>query len=352
MVFFHAPDYRETSNPIEGGDMVETVDAPSKAQTFAQLRWYADSYEQAQRGRIRVGEQIRAVLQGRDRAWPIDPMWHVPIGKTKEEKKAGKKRCDEILDEIVGGSPGPVPVLGRTYRRYALDEGSFESEMLAVVELHPTWPWLEEVRGVGAVTGCKLLSRLDIRKAPTISSFWKYGGLATVPGELWKCPTCKKERCWPVGTHVKGQHVTLDGKKCSGKMVKVAGPEHRIRAAMPKGELVEYTNEKGEKKTRRAYDAYAKKLLYLIARAFLRVRGKPSPYAEMYYQFREQLARERPHWAAGGQHYTALRKVEKLFLAHLWLVWREAEGLPVGDPYAHAILGHETEPISPWDMVG
>jgi hypothetical protein len=33
-----------------------------------ELRWIADSYEQAQRVRIQTGERIRALLQGRDSA--------------------------------------------------------------------------------------------------------------------------------------------------------------------------------------------------------------------------------------------------------------------------------------------
>ena len=36
----------------------------------------------------------------------------------------------------------------------------------------------------------------------------------------------------------------------------------------------------------------------------------------------------------------AKRKTVKLFLAHLWIVWRELEGLEVTKPYANAILGH------------
>jgi len=36
----------------------------------------------------------------------------------------------------------------------------------------------------------------------------------------------------------------------------------------------------------------------------------------------------------------AKRKTVKLFLAHLWQVWREIEDLPVTEPYAHTLLGH------------
>ncbi|GAI60360.1 unnamed protein product, partial [marine sediment metagenome] len=53
--------------------------------------------------------------------------------------------------------------------------------------------------------------------------------------------------------------------------------------------------------------------------------------------------------AAGHIHNQALRKTIKLFLACLWLVWREAEGLPLTNPYAIDILKHQSL-IDPWEM--
>ncbi|MBI2062985.1 MAG: hypothetical protein HYT61_01960 [Candidatus Yanofskybacteria bacterium] len=37
------------------------------------------------------------------------------------------------------------------------------------------------------------------------------------------------------------------------------------------------------------------------------------------------------------------------FLDHLWAIWREAEGLPVTNPYVQGILGH-VDIIDPWQM--
>jgi len=36
----------------------------------------------------------------------------------------------------------------------------------------------------------------------------------------------------------------------------------------------------------------------------------------------------------------AMRKMIKLFLSHLWLIWRKAEGLSITAPYVHAIKKH------------
>jgi len=52
----------------------------------------------------------------------------------------------------------------------------------------------------------------------------------------------------------------------------------------------------------------------------------------------------------GHIHNRALRKMIKLFQACLFLVWREAEGLPPTKPYAIDVLGHDSM-IKPWEMI-
>ncbi|MDP3985936.1 MAG: hypothetical protein Q8P77_00690, partial [Candidatus Veblenbacteria bacterium] len=52
----------------------------------------------------------------------------------------------------------------------------------------------------------------------------------------------------------------------------------------------------------------------------------------------------------GHIHAMALRKMLKLFLSCLWQVWRQAEGLPLTEPYAKAKAGHP-HVIDPWSMI-
>jgi hypothetical protein len=52
----------------------------------------------------------------------------------------------------------------------------------------------------------------------------------------------------------------------------------------------------------------------------------------------------------GHIHSMAQRRMLQLFLDHLWVVWREALGLPLRQPYPIEYLGH-SRIISPWDMV-
>ena len=109
------------------------------------LRWLADNYEQAQRLRIEVGERIRAVLQGRDETWTYE---------AEEDTDA-----DAVLKAIAAGeSVGPVPMLARSYRRYWLEERETFKDMMHALQSHPTYPWLDRVRGIGPTLACKILA--------------------------------------------------------------------------------------------------------------------------------------------------------------------------------------------------
>lgn len=288
------------------------------------LRWIADAYEQAQRVRVETGERIRAILQGRD-------------------ERADAVELDSAPGDVLaairrGDTDGPVPLLGRTYRRHADEERELRRAMVSALTDHPAWPWLSRVKGIGATLAAKLLARLDVTRAPAPSSFWSYCGLATVPGTEYRCATCGLRASFPTRYRVKGAHMRSDTRaSCSGTLEAHRGPEAGIRVAQPKP-------ASGEKA---AYDQYAKKVCYLIGVSFLR---SGSAYERYYREQRERLERERPGWTGGRVHFAALRKTEKLFLAQLWAVWREAVGLPVTTPYAQGVLGR-ADYISPDSMV-
>jgi hypothetical protein len=317
--------------------------APAAPDTDRVLKVLADSYEQAQDKRIAAGEQIRAVLQDRDEAWGVGGQAWIAFNMPAQPEPLKQPDADDVLDAIGRGTtPGPVPILGRMFHRAYTEERELYKEMNTALKGHPCWPWLKAVKGIGPTLACKLLARLDPVKATTPSAFWMYCGLATVPGERYTCTTCGLVRDWPAGYNVTGKHQALNSTKpCSGALVKVAGTEDGVRVAMPKP-------AKGQKA---GYDQYAKKVMYLVGTGFLKVPG--SKFEQVYRQERAKLDRERVGWPDGRKHLTALRKVEKLFLALLWVVWREAKGLPVTEPYAIAHMGHSpASKINPWDMVG
>lgn len=313
--------------------------------TGRELRFLADAYEQAQKMRIETGERIRAVIQGRDETF-------VPEGRIVEDEDGEHLWVDvdgeaygveEVLEGIKAGwTYGPVKMLGRTFRVYAREEDRNRDDMIQALREHPAWPFLERVSGVGPTLACKLLARLDARKAPYCSSFWKYCGLATVPGERYRCGECGLVRGWPAGYNVSGKHQRLDGDgRCDGELEKVAGPDDGVRVAQPKP-------SKGEQAS---YDQYAKKVCWQIASSIVQVGGRAnvdSPYERYYRREYAKAEDERPGWAKGRIEAKARRKMEKLLLSHLWEFWREQLGLDTPDPYifehgdgSHTYVGPE-----------
>ncbi|MGH7505101.1 MAG: transposase [Longimicrobiales bacterium] len=277
------------------------------------LRWIADAYEQAQQVRIETGERIRAIAQGRD---ACDSDAREPVDAARL-----------LADIRKGEGDGPVALLGRTYRRHWEAEQELRGAMTTALGEHPAWPWISQVKGIGATLAAKLLARLDVHRAPHPSSFWSYCGLATVPGIEYRCAVCGLRVSYPTRYRVKPAHTRADAKTaCTGALEPARGPEHNVRVAQPKPAV-------GEKAT---YDRYAKKVCYLIGVSFIRTG---SAYGAFYRRERARLEDKRRGWTGGRIHFAALRKTEKLFLAHLWVVWRRAEGLPDTTPYALAVLG-------------
>jgi hypothetical protein len=283
--------------------------------TARDLRWIADAYDQAQRVRLQAGERIRAIAQGRD------PRMGGEIAADS----------DELLRAIRNNwEDGPVPLLARTYRRHWEEEQELRVAMEVALQTHPVWPWLSEVRGIGATLSARLLARLDIRRAPTPSSFWAYCGLATVPAQLFGCGECGATTSAARGRRVPASHKNSAGQSCPSPMQSIAAPEGlRVAQPMP---------ARGESAS---YDRHAKKICYLIGVSFLRSR---SSYREHYDRERERLVRERSDWTKARQHLASLRKMEKLFLSHLWAVWAEAEGIPIVRPYAHERMRNAVVP--------
>jgi ribosomal protein L37AE/L43A len=181
----------------------------------------------------------------------------------------------------------------------------------------PVWDWLTGIRGIGDHTAAKLLALIDDpAKFATVSKLWRFSGYGLKDGQIDR-PT-------------KG-------------------------AVLP-------------------YNRRLKSELFLVAENF--VKQQTPVYVTIYYEEKERQRHSHPEpvcgkcgtvatqralsWVcpecrASGRaivftpahvHYRACRKVIKILLQHLWVVWREAEGLPVTMPYVHDVL-HHTHYIAP-----
>ena len=93
--------------------------------------------------------------------------------------------------------------------------------------------------------------------------------------------------------------------------------------------VIEGKAEKRRKGEKMHYNARIKTVAWLIGRSLLR---KGTAYRPIYDAARVEYE-ARVDWMKGHKHQAAMRKMIKVFLAHLWSTWRRMEGLPAPDLY-------------------
>jgi hypothetical protein len=170
--------------------------------------------------------------------------------------------------------------------RYGELESALLGEIGSLLKDHPLFPYIDKIKGMGPSLTGKLLAPIDITRCQTVSALWKYAG----------------------------QGVGENGER------------DRPR--------------KGEKL---AYNARLKSVCYLISTSFLKTR---SPYrvvyddAKAFYERTKVTGNKETDWTPAHIHMASLRKMVKVFLAHVWITWRTVEGLPTRALYVHEYLGH------------
>jgi len=164
--------------------------------------------------------------------------------------------------------------------------------------LPDVWDWVSSIKGLGAGgLAAQVLAQIDdITSFTNVSKLWRFSGFAVIDGER----------------------------------------EYNVR---------------GKKST---YNRKLKSICFLIVESF--IKQQTPLYVDIYYQEKERLRQEHPEpvpcrdardkspfkMAYTDQHIhaMAMRKTAKIFLQHLWITWRNAEGLPTNAPYAIDRLGH------------
>lgn len=197
-------------------------------------------------------------------------------------------------------------------RRLTDLEEFVDGRVAHLVKTHPAYPWFSKVKGVGKENIGKVVAPVDIEKANTISSLWKFAGFSVengiapkrVKGGKLSYNSQLRSMCWRLGSCL-------------------------LRA---KGKFYQYYLVEKDKYLMR-YDAEG--ISVIPATSLPKKDGK-------IYEPADKISE-------GHVHNQAMRKMIKLFLACLWLIWREAESLPVTKPYAIDRLGHSSF-INPWDM--
>ena len=52
------------------------------------------------------------------------------------------------------------------------------------IKKHPAYPWFSRINGIGLENIAKVVGMIDVRKAPTVSSLWKFAGFHVVNKEI------------------------------------------------------------------------------------------------------------------------------------------------------------------------
>jgi hypothetical protein len=162
--------------------------------------------------------------------------------------------------------------LKKWYSRFDEIEKELDKSIADLSEDFPIIARMTRVKGVGKTLAMKVAVMIDIQRADTISALWRYAGYAVVDGE----------------------------------------------------------REKPRKGEKLHYNARLKSTCYLIGSSFLKSN---SPYRRIYDEAKVYYQANRPDWTKAHVHNASMRKMIKIWLAHLWMVWREMEGLPVTQPW-------------------
>lgn len=199
--------------------------------------------------------------------------------------------------------------------------------------------WLKDIKGVGPVLSAGLIAWLgDVKRFRTISSLWAYCGYSSG----YVLSKCKR-----------GHKLISSSLPSKCPVFK----DRKGRRCLAEIELIEKVEGKPPKRERGYHlqiNLRLKAHLWKVGESFVRSgRG----YRELYKQFRAEYDEK---WQSpddcgsqgcknkgkgkcmkGHRYAAAKRKTVKVFLAHLWMKWRELNRLPIEHPFIIGKNGHQ-----------
>jgi hypothetical protein len=151
--------------------------------------------------------------------------------------------------------------------------------------------WMRGIKGVGPILAGSLIATIgDVKRFDNISKLWAYSGLSV-----------------------------KDGKAV------------RLKAGQQAN-----------------WNSFLKMTCWKLGESFVKTHGF---YNKLYKEFKEEYSKREDLKQGKGYkghiHAMAKRKAVKIFLSHLWLKWRQLEGLPVTKPYSFQVLNHSEEHMIP-----
>jgi len=191
--------------------------------------------------------------------------------------------------------------------------------------------YLSKITGIGPMLSAGLIAYIDdIEKFKHVSSLWQYSGY----GMNRYCPNCKK----PTSIEVKYEQTGTIAKKL-----------HPFDSCP----ICNYETTPILQKRTSGYQSNwsdkLKTLAWKAAASFVKQSSANSKYRKLYEQIKKDEHRKHPTkkivnsktmYNDGHINNRAMRKVSKIFLAHVWQTWRRQQGLEATEPYAKQLLGH------------
>lgn len=235
-------------------------------------------------------------------------------------------------------------------------EDYVDGRIAVLLKAHPAYSWFCRVKGIGRENIGKIVGLVRVEAeqddegtelpfASTISGLWKFCGYGVenghgekrTAGEKLSYNSQLRSMCWRLGGSLLKAGLR---KKCSicGALLGEQGIE-KHKCSNAKFSIVGTSNFARYYLTQK--ESYNQR--------YLNSGWQIVPATQLPKKNGKKVEGE-GFISEGHIHNMALRKMIKLFLACLWLSWREGLGLPVTAPYAIAKLGHDSF-IKPEDMV-
>lgn len=214
--------------------------------------------------------------------------------------------------------------------------------------------WITAQKGLSTVLASGLISYIHpIDRFDNVSKLWAYCGY----GVMDVCQDCGKR---VVAIDQRGDWINRMAnrlkeqadKKKNGQKPKSLDPYLKKADAMmchcPDPEI----KKVGQKRLAGALIDFNPRLKTICWKCSYQFMRQGDLYKDVYqkarfnYENRPDLKAEMKSRKGGiskgtGRiHAMAMRKSVKLFLSHLWVTWREQEGLSTSEPYAISVLGH------------
>ena len=217
-------------------------------------------------------------------------------GTVADRRQRGSRNSSSGVPIGAGeGKKAVEPILKSIYKECGDVEDTLLHLVRKCINHHPAAPWFLQIRGLDLAALTQILARLDVERAFRPSAFWSYCGL---------------------------------------------NPQDDQESAQ--GGLADAEAAFSQSSTRRTLKAAC----YHVGTSLLKADGA---YARYYESVLVDLSRSRASMPKRRKELMALRKLEKQFLLHLWLVWRESIGLPLAEPHG---TPEAMEWADPWKMIG